>query len=103
MVIRDRNQNPKYFRTASKKKWICDDSKFGHGRSGSRPGSQFRNRSKPGSKFRNGSESQEKPKSDLFKKVELIEQKLEKLDKMEKSINTVSEILKKNTVNTKII
>ena len=61
--------NPKYFRTASRKKWIRDDSKFG-GRSSSRP---FRNGSKPGSKFRNGSKSVERPKSDLFKKVEVIE------------------------------
>ena len=64
--------NPKFFRTASRKKWIRDDSKFG-GRSGSRPNSRFRNGSKPGSKFRNGSKSGERPKSDLLKKVEVIE------------------------------
>ena len=32
--------NPRYFRTASKKKWIRDDSKFGGGRSGFRPGTE---------------------------------------------------------------
>merc|ERR1712237_239710 len=61
--------NPKYFRTASRRKWIRDDSLFG-GRSSSRP---FRDGSRPGSKFRNSSKSVERPKSDLFKKVEVIE------------------------------
>ena len=95
--------NPKYFRTTSKKKWIRDDSKFGHGRSGFRHGSQFRNGSRSRSKFRNGNESQERPKSNLFKKVELIEQKLEKVDKVEKSIKNSEEMLKKNTINTKYV
>ena len=68
--------NPNYFRTASKRRWIRDDPELRYGRSGSRPGSQFRNGSRPGSKFRNENESKEKPRSDLFKKVELIEKKL---------------------------
>ena len=61
--------NPKYFKTASKKRWIRDDSKFG-GRSGSRPGSNFRNESKQRNDFRNRSKSVERPKSDLAKTVE---------------------------------
>ena len=70
--------NPKFFRTASKRKWIRDDSKFG-GRSQSRPGSRFRNESKLRNNFRNSSnlrnssKSAERPKSDLLKKVEGIE------------------------------
>ena len=48
--------NPQYFRTASRRKWLRDDSKFG-GRSSSRPSSKPRNDSRPGSKFRNRSKS----------------------------------------------
>ena len=73
---------------------------FGGGRSGSRAGSKFRNGSKPGSKFRNNSKSQERPKSDLFKKVEAIEKELPAL---KKTINDMSEILKKSTINTKFV
>ena len=54
--------NPRYFRTASKRRWIHDDYGCGNsrnGRSGSRPGSQYRSGSKPGSTARNGSKSQE--------------------------------------------
>ena len=35
----------------------------------------------------------------LFKKVESIEQRLEKFDEVEKSMDTILEILKKNTIN----
>ena len=102
--------NPKYFRTASRKKWIRDDSKFG-GRSSSRP---FRDGSKPGSKFRNGSKSVERPKSDLFKKVEVIEKDNAEMKKssiaMKKAIDiqsicikNVEEMMKKLTINTKYV
>ena len=59
-------------------KYVRDNSKFGRTvlnvRRRSRPGDN----SRPGSNERSGSKSQERPKSDLFKKVEVIDKKLEK-------------------------
>ena len=45
----------------------------------------------------------DRPKSDLFKKVELIEKKLEKVEKVEESVNKIMDMLKKNPINTKYI
>ena len=47
---------------------------------------------------RDRGKSQKKPKSDLFKKVEEIEKKMVKVDKVEKDINEILEILKKSPV-----
>ena len=42
--------------------------------------------------------SAKRPESDLFKKVEMIEKKLEKVCKVEKIVDTALEIIDNNTV-----
>ena len=91
--------NPQYFRTASRRKWLRDDSKFG-GRSSSRPSSKPRKDSRPGSKFRNRSKSVDRPKSDLMKKIEVIEKDS---IAMKTCIKNVEEMVKKLTISTKYV
>ena len=68
---------PGFLRTSSRNNFVRDNSKFRRGsniRSGLLPGGKFtgpRNRSKQG--VRNPSKSQERQKSELFKKVETLE------------------------------
>ena len=89
--------NPKYFRTNSKSRYVCDNSKFGCSRSRS---SQFKHGN---SQSKERSKSTDRPKSDLFKKVEQIEKKLEKVDKVEKSVNEMMEMLRRNLINMKYV
>ena len=99
--------NPKFFRTASKNRWIRDNSKFG-GRSGARSGSNFRSVSRPGSK------PGERGKSELFRKVEKIEKENVKLKKTmvetKKAVDIQSicmknmeELMKNIPINTKFV
>ena len=87
--VRSRS-NPKFFRTNSKGTYKRDNSKFGRSMSKS---SQSRDRGR----------SNERPKSELFKKVEEIEKKMEKVDRMEKSVGEMMEMLKRNPINMKYV
>ena len=82
--------NPKFFRTKSKNTYVRDNSKFGGSMSWN---SQSRDRGR----------SYERPKTELFRKVEEIERKLEKVDKVEKSVDEIKEMPKKNPVNMKYV
>ena len=44
-----------------------------------------------------------RPKTELFKKVEEIERKLEKVDKVERSVSEIMEMLNKSPVNMKFV
>ena len=47
--------------------------------------------------------SSDRPKSELFKKVEEIEKKMEKVEEVEKSVGKILEMLKKNPINMKFV
>merc|ERR1712105_60980 len=104
--------NPQYFRTDSRReRWIRDDSRYG-GRSrsrqpevkrnSSRPDSRPRRDSRPGSKFRNRSKSMDRPKSELMKKIEVMEKDI---TAMKNSNKNVEEMVKKLTtsISTKFV
>ena len=55
------------------------------------------------SKSQKRGRSFERPKSELFKKVEEIERKMEKVDKVERSVIEIMEMLKKSPVNMKFV
>ena len=82
--------NPRYFITQSKGTYVRDNSRYGRSQS---KGSQSRNKGK----------SNERPESELFKKVEVIEKKLEKVDKVKKSVIEIMEMLKNNLINMKYV
>ena len=79
--FRRSDSNPMFFRTASKNRWIRDNSKFG-GRSGARPGSNFRSGNRPGSQARPGAKPGERSKSELFRKVKGLEKENTETKKM---------------------
>merc|ERR1712105_438809 len=102
--------NPQYFRTDSRReRWIRDDSRYG-GRSrsrqpevkrnSSRPDSRPRRDSRPGSKFRNRSKSMDRPKSELMKKIEVIEKDNVSV---KNSIKNLEDMVKKLTIPTKFV
>ena len=72
-----------------KNNYVHDNLKLGHERSNTGWSGSRNSVSQ-----RSGSKSQERPKSELFKKVEMIEEKLEKVDKMEKSVSAMMEMIK---------
>ena len=93
------------FRTASKNTYMRDNSKF------SRQGYSFKYNSRPGSNYRKGSnigsgssvkqggtprsqsKSLERPKSEMFKKVE----------NLEKEMKEIKDILKNKLINTQFV
>ena len=99
------DSHPRFFRTASKNTYVRDNSKF------SRQGSNFRDNSRPGSNYRQNSnarsgsnnkqggnlrgqsKSQERPKSEMFKKVE----------NLEKDMKEIKYILKNKLINTQFV
>ena len=106
------DSNPRFFRTASKNTYVRDNSKF------SRQGSNFRDNSRLGSKYRQDSnarsrsfvkqggtsrgqsKSQERPKSEMFTKVENLEKEFKKF---KKSQNEIKEILKNKLISTQFV
>ena len=99
------DSHPKFFRTTSKNNYVRDSSKFriqnSNVRSNSKPGYNSRPNSnaRPGSNVlprgntRPVSKSQERPKVEIFKKIDMIEKKFEKFEKVQ---NEMKEILKTN-------
>ena len=97
---------------ASKNTYVRDNSKF------SRQGSSFRDDSRPrghyrpnsnarsgsnnkqGGNLRGQSKSQERPKSEMFRKVENLEKEFEKF---KKSQNEMKEILKTKLISTQFV
>ena len=99
------DSNPRFFRIAFKNTYVRDNSKF------SRQGSNFRDDSRLGSNYRQNSnarsgsnnkqnKSQERPKSEMFRKVENLEKEFEKFTK---SQNEMKEILKNKLINTQFV
>ena len=91
------NSRPGYFRTGSKNIYMRDNSSFYRQGSGFRYASKPRQNSKPGS----GSVlrgSSERPKSEMFRKVEKIDKNNEEL---KKELQEIKEMLK--TINTQYV
>ena len=95
------DSRPGYFRTVSKNAYVKDNSKF------FKQGSSFRYNSRPGSKGsnkgsggmpRSQTKSIERPKSEMFRKVEKIEKEQ---GEFKKSLDTIMEMLK--TINTQYV
>merc|ERR1712090_37736 len=105
---------PGYYRTASRGRYVRDSSKFS-GRSASRSngnprpyrdGSQIRSLSRgrnPESSTGQRDRSADKPKSDLVKKVEGMEKKINLIEKSLGGVSRIEEMLKKVTINTQYV
>ena len=83
------DSRPGFFRTASRNTYVRDNSRFRKGsniRHGSQSGGKFtgpRNNSKQG--VRNPSKSLERPKSEMFKKVETLAKDMKEIKEMLKA------------------
>merc|ERR1712090_9699 len=105
---------PGYYRTESRGRYIREPSRFG-GRSSSRQngnarpyrdGSRIRSQSRgknPESSTGNRDKSADKPKSELVKKVEGMEKKINTIEKSIAGVSRIEEMLKKGTINTQYV
>ena len=105
---------PGYYRTASRGRYIRDSSRYG-GRSSSRQngnprpyrdGSRIRSQSRgknPEGSTGNRDKSADKPKSELVKKVEGMEKKINLIEKSIAGVSRIEEMLKKGTINTQYV